>query len=216
MRRVFLFGVTCAVLALVVMYLGDSLGLPIQNVLSGIAIGGALGLIRTHSPLARISAFVIGLVVGIIFFLLRAALLPGSWLGNAIAVVAVILVMTLISGLTGDRLPLWAMFMAAALFAASYGTNYDATQWLIFQQLPSTAVGLLFTASAGFVVAIFAEIRVEHGGVDQVDPMAPTPPEAGGVNVQAPVTAGASAAGSGDSGLSVMNTTANATDRVGM
>lgn len=201
MRRVFMFGVACAAMAFIVMAFAQSLALPIQNVLSGLAMGAALGLIRTHSPLARISAFLVGLVVGIVFFLLRAALLPGTWLGNAIAVVVVILVMTLISGLTSDRLPLWAMFMAAALFAASYGVNFEATEWLILQQLPATAAGLLFSVAAGFVVALLAEWRVERGGVSSIDPMEPT---LEGVDPNTAVPAAA--------GISVMDKT----DRVGM
>ena len=93
---------------------GQLLNFNLQNVLLGLALGAATGLVRTHSPLARISAFLIGFGLGMAFYVLRLAVLPATWLGNAVAVVIVLMLMTTVSALTRDRLPLWAMFIGNA------------------------------------------------------------------------------------------------------
>ena len=82
---------------------GQLLNFNLQNVLLGLALGAATGLVRTHSPLARISAFLIGFALGMAFYVLRLAVLPATWLGNAVAVVIVLMLMTTISALTRDR-----------------------------------------------------------------------------------------------------------------
>lgn len=203
MARVMLFGVVISVLAFGAIMFGQLMSLDLQNVLVGLALGGALGLVRTHSPLARISAFMIGFVLGLVFYALRLAILPATWLGNAIAVVVVLLVLTVISALTKDRLPLWAMFIGTACFAGAYNGYFNTTPWLFETQAISVAATMLFAVSAGFVVALLVEIREQRGGVQSVDPMAPVDP---GGSTLPPAAEPASAAN--NSGLSVFTGTA--------
>lgn len=180
-----LFGAVCAALAFLVIMTGQVLNLSLQNVLLSLAVGAAVGLIRTNSPLARIGAFLVGFFMGIIFFVLRLAVFPSTWLGNAAAVVLIILALTLISALTKDKLPLWAMFLGTAVFAGSYNSYFLTTPWLFQSQTVSVAAGSLFAVSAGFLVALLVELREARGGVDSIDPMKPVDPpdgdDAGGV-----------------------------------
>ena len=71
---------------------------------------------RAHDLLAQCRVYV-----------LRLAVLPATWLGNAIAVVIVLMLMTTISALTRDRLPLWAMFIGNAAFAGAYNGYFNTT-----------------------------------------------------------------------------------------
>ena len=173
MRRVFLFGGACSVLAFLIIMSGQLLNFNLQNVLLGLALGAATGLVRTHSPLARISAFLIGVALGMAFYVLRLAVLPATWLGNAIAVVIVLMLMTTISALTRDRLPLWAMFIGNAAFAGAYNGYFNTTPWLFETQAVQVAAAMLFSAGAGFLVCLLVEFRVMRGGVNAVDPMEP-------------------------------------------
>ncbi|MGV1037293.1 MAG: hypothetical protein ACOYD0_09745 [Candidatus Nanopelagicales bacterium] len=211
MARTMLFGVVCAVLAFLVIMTGQVLNLSLQNVLLSLAVGAALGLVRTNSPVARIGAFLIGFLLGIIFFVLRLAVFPATWLGNAAAVVLIILALTLISALTKDKLPLWAMFLGAAVFAGSYNSYFMTTPWLFESQTVSVAAGSLFAVSAGFFVALLVELREARGGVDSIDPMKPIDPPDGGDAASAPTNdATTNPAGAiptqQDSGLSVFAT----------
>lgn len=202
MRRVFLFGGACSVLAFLIVMSGQLLKFNLQNVLLGLALGAATGLVRTHSPLVRISAFLIGFVVGMAFYILRLAVFPSSWLGNAVAIVLVLMLMTTISALTRDRLPLWAMFLGNAAFAGAYNGYFNSTPWLFETQAIQVAAAMLFSAGAGFLVCILVEFRVSRGGVNPVDPMEPSGPSTipDDTSLELPVAVGAPAGG----GLSVI------------
>ncbi len=217
MRRVFLFGATCSVLAFIIIMSGQLLNFDLQNVLLGLALGAATGLVRTHSPLTRISAFLIGFVLGMAFYVLRLAVFPSTWLGNALAVILVLMLMTTVSALTRDRLPLWAMFIGNAAFAGAYNGYFSSTPWLFETQAAQVAAAMLFSSGAGFVVCILVEIRVARGGVSPLDPMRPASPSAGPSDVvdadasghiaSQPVAVGAGA--TSNAGLSVLNQSAS-------
>ena len=104
-------------------------------------------------------------------------------------------IITLISALTKDKLPLWAMFLGTAVFAGSYNSYFMTTPWLFESQAVSVAAGSLFAVSAGFLVALLVELREARGGVDSVDPMKPIDPSDGGYAAGAPTNATANPAG---------------------
>ena len=193
MRRVFLFGGTCSVLAFLIIMSGSVLNFNLQNVLLGLALGAATGLIRTHSPLTRISAFSsVSPRHGVLCAAGWLSFLPPGF-GNAIAVVIVLMLMTTISALTCDRLPLWAMFIGNAAFAGAYNGYFNTTPWLFETQAIQVAAAMLFSAGAGFLVRLLVEFRRMRGGVNLVDPMEPTGPSTipGDADVLTPVLAGA-------------------------
>ncbi len=217
MIRVFLFGATCSLLAFIIIMSGQLLNFDLQNVLLGLALGAATGLVRTHSPFARISAFLIGFVLGMAFYVLRLTFFPSTWLGNALAVILVLMLMTTVSAFTRDRLPLWAMFIGNAAFAGAYNGYFSSTPWLFETQAVQVAAAMLFSAGAGFLVCILVEIRFARGGVDPLDPMKPVSPLAGpndvldasasGQIAAEPVAVGAGATSS--AGLTVLNQSAS-------
>ncbi|MDZ7578307.1 MAG: hypothetical protein U0904_09065 [Candidatus Nanopelagicales bacterium] len=150
MARTFLLGVVAAVLGVGVWLLVSVLNLGVENGLLGVGAGLVLGLVQEGSPLARYAAFLIGLVLGLIA--LGAGLV--GWVGFVI----VILLLTVISGLTGGRLPMWAMVLGAGVFAAMYTEQLLSTGWFFLTQYPTAFFVALATSSGGFVIAVFVEL----------------------------------------------------------
>lgn len=174
MRRVFLFGITCAALAALVVIIGDLLNLPLQNVMLGIGGGAILGLVRTHSPAMRYIACLLGFALGFVFYVIRLAVLPATIWGNLVAIVATILLVTTISALSRDRIPMWAMFLGVTIFAGAFDNFFTTTPWLFVNQSLATAAAMIFSVTAGFMVSILVELRVNNGVGSGSDPMAPT------------------------------------------
>jgi uncharacterized membrane protein len=149
MRRTLLLGILVVVLAVAVWSLTNWFEGNAHNGLLGFGGGLVLGLIRDGTPLARYGAFLIGLVFGLI------AIVAGV-LGPVGFLVA-ILILTLISALTGGRLPLWAMILGAGVFAAMFADALD-TAWFILTQYPSAFFVALATSAGGFIAAVFVEL----------------------------------------------------------
>ncbi len=207
MARLFLFGAVCSVLAVVVLGIGQLLKIDFQNVVYGVAAGAILGLVRMRPLYARVGAYLIGFCIAAGFYVIRLAFLPGTWVGNAVAIVIAIMLVTVIAAFTLDRVPMWAMFLGLMTFVGAYNGYFLTTPWLFETQAVSTASAILVSVAAGLVVAILVEFRVLHGGVDPIDPLAPapanvTPPQ----DPQDPNPAGPPME-STDAGLAVLGTT---------
>ena len=200
MGRVLLFGVAVAVLASIVIVVGAAMSLDFQNVLVGVSSGAVLALVRQRSPVARAGAFLIGFTIALVFYGLRLALLPASVAGNVVAIAGMIMVFTVICALTKDRLALWAMLLGGLVFSASYDGFFIQTPWFALTQLPLVYSGVLVTVSAGFLVTLLVELREDRGGVDPVDPMAPSDAPVESVAVAPTADAGAGV----DPGLQVL------------
>ncbi len=171
MLRTFVFGIVCAALAVAFLFLGGGLGLSAGNVLYGLAAGAVLGLVRIKSPLQRLVSYLIGFALGWIFFVLQVAVFPGSTAGFALATGIVVVVATVVAGLTGDRLPLWACFLGVMTFVGAYAGSFAAAPWDFIPDTVATASTILLAFAAGYVMCLLVEIREARGGVDRTDPM---------------------------------------------
>lgn len=154
MARTFLLGLIATVLGVAVWLLISGFNQGGEMGLLGVGAGIVLGLIQEGSPLARYGAFLIGLVFGLIAFAAGFA----GWAGFVVA----ILLLTVISGLTGGRLPLWAMVLGAGVLAAMYGPTLMATGWFFLTQYPTAFFIALATSSGGFIIAVFVELLRER------------------------------------------------------
>lgn len=179
MKRIFLFGIACSALAALVIIIGDLLNLHLQNVMLGIGGGAILGLVRTHSPAMRYIACLIGFALGLVFYVVRLAVLPATIWGNLVAVVVTLLLVTLIAGLSSDRVPMWGMLLGVTMFAGAFDNYFTTTPWLFVSQAIATAAAMLFAVTAGFMVAILVELRVYNGAGSGADPMRPATAKAG-------------------------------------
>jgi hypothetical protein len=155
MVKSLLLGVAAAAIGLGVWLLTSTLDLGEVNALIGITAGLILGLIPDGSPIGRYGAFFIGLIFGIL------ALIFGliGWIGWVI----MILIFTIIAGLTGGRLPLWAFILGAGTLASVYAPQFFADAWFVLDDYPTAFFLTLAASSGGFLIVIFAEMWRDRG-----------------------------------------------------
>ncbi len=196
MRRTLLLGAVAAIVAWVLIAVGGVLGLSYQNVFVGLAAGMVLGLVRDSSPAARAGACLIGFVVMVVFYLLRAGFLPVGTAGLRVSIAGTIVVLTIIAALTRNRLRLWAMLLGAGVLAGLYDSAL-ATPWFIFTQLPTAATTGLVTIAVGFLIALLAELL--HVPENKEPAVLPTP-DPDGYQQPAQVNAGLAVLDGSDGG----------------
>lgn len=151
-------GVVLAVSAALIIWIGAALGLDVEHVaLLGVALGGVVGLVPGSTPMGRLTGFLIGFVVAWIGYLLRAAVLPDTTSGRAVAALLVVGIITLICGLLAERAPLWAGLVGAAALVGAYEVAYTATPSRVLQESPAAATTVLLAAAVGFAVTVLVQ-----------------------------------------------------------
>lgn len=172
MRRSMIAGLVLAVFAALIIGLGELFGFDLQHVaLLGAAIGGALGLIRHPYAWGRIAGFLVGFLAAWVGFALRAAVLPDSAAGRAVAAFLVILICALACGFSQGRLPLWSALLGAAAIVGAYEEIYtNAPSQFVSQSveagttvLLAVAFGYLATAVVSDVFGDTSEAEAEQG-----------------------------------------------------
>ena len=158
MRKVFVSGILLAIGAVLLVFINGSLGLGMKSILLATAIGGAVGLMKNGGPIARVGSFLVGFVIGFASYFLRAGLLPDSMIGAAIAVAIVILLITLICGLTKDRLPFWSALLGAALFIGGYDFLFASAPYNVITESVATAPALLLPFAVAFLLASLVQL----------------------------------------------------------
>ncbi len=172
MVRTFLTGALLAVVGALAVFLSEWLDLGLWSALFGAGIGAVLGLIPHRGPGWRLLAFLIGLVVAWLGYAIRASALPDSAAGRAIVVVAVIVVITVVCGLAGGRLPFWAGLLGACALTGAYESGYVAAPYNFLSESIGALSALLVPVALGFLVAVLTsatpdEELVVLGGVDK-------------------------------------------------
>lgn len=177
MSRPVLVGLLLSALAAALVLASGALGPEVQPVaLLGAALGGALGLVPDRAPAHRAAGFAIGLLAAWLGYLLRAAALPDTPGGRAVAVLVVVAVCALVAAGTRGAVPLWAALLGAAAMAGSYEAAYAADPTAFVATSPASATAVLLTAGAGFVVTSLVGARASSGGtVEAARPPAARP-----------------------------------------
>lgn len=180
MRKNIVSGLCLAAAAglIVVVSAGFDLGLESVALLGG-ALGAVVVLVPDRSPGVRLGGFAAGLVVAWIGYVVRAAALPDSAAGRAVAVMVVVLVCVGLNAATRDRLPLWTLLLGLAGFAGAYEFTYDQAPQELLSTSVSTATTLLFTIAAGFLAtSALAPTLRSRGGSHATSPSEPVLPAA--------------------------------------
>lgn len=181
MLRTFAIGLAATVLGVVVWLLTSAIQVDAPGGVLGVAAGLVAGLIDDRSPVARFGALLVGLVLG----LLALALGMVGWVGFVVAAI----IFTIISGLTGGRLPLWAIFLGSGALAAAYGPELMATPWFVLTEFPSAFLVVLASSAGGFIIAVIAEALREPAGPQDTAPGAgPEFDESSAIMVQGSAT----------------------------
>ena len=172
MRRSMIAGLVLAVLAALVISVGELLGLDLEHVaLLGGAIGGALGLVPHRLAWGRVAGFLVGFVAAWIGFALRAAFLPDSSNGRAVAAFIVIVICTLACAASGKRLPLWSALLGVAAIVGAYEEMYTNAPSQFIAQSPEAATTVLLAAALGYLGTslVYDLIAESRDDVDDVD-----------------------------------------------
>ncbi len=161
MRKSLLAGLVLAVAAVLVVITGSALDLDLESVaLLGAALGAVVALVPDRGPLARVAGFGAGFLAGWVGYVVRAAKLPDTTDGRAVAVGVVVLLAVAITAASRDRLPLWSTLLGAAAVAGAYEFTYAAAPPELATTSVSTATTLLLTFGVGFVAAaVVAPLR---------------------------------------------------------
>lgn len=154
MRRTMLVGLVLALASMVVVLVSSALDLDLESVaLLGAAMGAVVALVPDRSAVARIAGFAGGFLVAWVGYLVRAALLPDTSSGRAVAVGLVVLLSVTLVALARDRIPLWAPLLGGGAFAGAYEFTYAAAPPEIMSTSFSTATTMLLNVAVGFLAA---------------------------------------------------------------
>ncbi len=160
MRLNMLSGGALAIAGAIAVMLSGFLRLEVDHVaLLGLALGAVVGLVPQGRSLQRLLGFGAGFVLAWAGYLVRAAVLPDSTSGRAVAVVVVVLACTAVYLATVGRLALWATFVGVAAMVGAYEEAYTAAPSQVLDQSPTAATAILLTAAIGYLVsALFAPV----------------------------------------------------------
>jgi hypothetical protein len=154
MRRGLLVGLVLAVFAALIIGLGQLFGLDLQHVaLLGAALGGVLGLVPHQPPLGKLGGFLVGFVVAWIGFALRAAVLPDSASGRAVAAFIVVAIIGVACAVSLGRLPLWSALLGAAAIVGAYEETYTNAPSQFLRESPAAGTTVLLAVALGYLAA---------------------------------------------------------------
>jgi hypothetical protein len=170
--RTVVAGLVLAVVATLAVTFGDALGLDLETAaLVGAACGGVLGLVSDRGPWARLGGFMLGLIVAWAGYGLRAAVLPDTSGGRAIATFLVLALCVALSAATLARLPLWSFLVGVAAMAGAYETTFMISPPDFVKQSTTAATTVLVMAALGFASTVIFSLL--HGD-EEADASAPT------------------------------------------
>jgi len=152
MRRSLFAGLVLAVCAALIIGLGELFGLDLQPVaLLGAALGGVLGLVPHRSPLGRLGGFALGFALAWVGYALRAAMLPDTAGGRAVAAFVVVALIAGACAISAGRLPLWSGLLGAAAIAGAYEEIYTGAPSQFLKESPTAATTILLAAALGYL-----------------------------------------------------------------
>lgn len=155
MRRSLLVGVVLASAAGLMVLLGSAFDLELESVaLLGGALGAVVALAPDRTALTRLGGFAAGFVAAWIGYVVRAAVLPDTSSGRAVAVVVTVLLCTAIAVASRQRLPLWTLLLGTAALTGAYELIYSAAPPELMTTSVSTATTLFLSISLGFAAGL--------------------------------------------------------------
>lgn len=155
MAKVFVQGGVLALAGIIALALSDVMGLNLGSIVFGLSLGGILGLISQGGPVGRTLAFLVGVVVAIVQYLIRVLFLNDSLMGNVALILLGLVIITVVCGLTSGKLPLWSALLGVALVTGAYETSFvDAPQNVQVELFTHTTMALV-PAALGFLAMVF-------------------------------------------------------------
>lgn len=162
MRNTLLSGLLLVVAAFIAVMGGAWLDLEVDQIaLSGVAAGAVVALVPHADVVRRLGGFVVGVVLGLIGYFVRAALLPDTSGGRAVFAALTVALCVVVAAATIQRLPLWSLLLGAGTFAGAYEAAYNVAPPLILDTSINALTGLAMCVAFGFLAGSFAAPRRE-------------------------------------------------------
>jgi len=153
MLRSLLSVVVLAFCAAFVLLIGG--GSELEHVaLLGAVLGGVIGLVPHDPPLGKLGGFALGFVTTWAFFGIRAALLPDTTMGRAVAAFLVILIAGAGVAISNGKVPFWSVLVGVAAMAGAYETSFTDSPPQFMTTSPLAATSVLLAAGFGFLGAV--------------------------------------------------------------
>ncbi len=153
---------TCA--AVLVVVLGAALDAE-RVAAVGLGAGAVLALVPDRGPLARVGAFSVGFVAAWAGYVARAALLPDSTGGRAVALGVVVAVV--VGAAIALKAPLWAGLLGVVALAGGYETAYTAAPAEIAETSVDAVTSLLLVLGVGFLAGAASSLMPERHAAAQ-------------------------------------------------
>lgn len=174
MRKTLLVGLVLTVAAVVVVLVSSAFDLELESVaLLGAALGAVLALVPDRTPAVRLAGFAGGFIAAWIGYLLRAAVLPDSDGGRAVAVGLVVMLCVGIAAVSMGRIPLWTTLLGTAALAGAYEFSFSAAPPEVVSTSLSAATTLLLNVAVGFLAAAFV-VPKDEAPADHPHPRRPS------------------------------------------
>jgi hypothetical protein len=179
MVRTLVAGLFIAVAAALVLLIGGPVGLNAGVAVVGVSLGAVLALVPYRGPFWRIGAWAVGFIITWVSYAISALLFPSNNTGMAVGAFLGLILVTLVAGLTRERLPLWCGLTGVAAFVGSYYAAFNAAPYLFKTESITYLVAAFATTMVGFLAAALADLIFssqsesvpdEAVGVDEVFP----------------------------------------------
>jgi len=154
MKRTVTTGLLLAIGGVLAVYIGSWLNLGLRATVFGASIGAVLGLVRDRPVVGRLGAFLIGVVVAWLGYAVRAQFLPDIPAGEALALVIVIVLITVMAVLSAGRFPMWAGLLGSAALFGAYEELYVAAPYNFVSQSIIAVSSLLVPVAMGFLIGV--------------------------------------------------------------
>jgi len=157
MRRTLLSGLLLVAAAFFTVVLGSLLDLDLDSTaLLGVGAGAAVALVPHASPGHRLTGFATGVILALVGYFVRAALLPDTAGGRAVFAALVVALCVVATAVSLNRLALWATLLGAAVFAGAFDATYNLAPPRVLENSLDTLTALALCVAVGFCASVLA------------------------------------------------------------
>jgi hypothetical protein len=151
---------------LLAVIVGEAVDLEVEGLaLLGVGAGAVVALVPDATSGRRLLGFLVGVVIALLGYFVRAALLPDTSTGRAVTVALVVLAGSLVAVATAERLRWWTVLLGSATFAGAFETTYAEAPPLVADTSVSTLTTLVLGVAVGFLTV--AALTGGPGSVDR-------------------------------------------------
>jgi hypothetical protein len=167
MRRTLISGLLLVAAAFLTVLLGDWLDLDVASVaLLGVAAGAVVALVPDGGAGRRVAGFGLGVLVTLVGYVVRAAVLPDTTGGRAVFAALVVGLCVVAAAVSLGRLSLWSGLLGAATFAGAFEATYNLAPPRVVENATNTLTGLVLCVAVGFAAAALAAPRREQSATE--------------------------------------------------